>query len=90
MSDSFDSLANVYRLLFTIRKCEEYIAKGRETGLILGPVHLGIGQEAVAVGVSASLRSTDYVFGNHRSHSHLLALDPNPYKIGRASCRERV
>ena len=37
-------------------------------------MHLGVGQEAVAVGVSAALRAADRVFGAHRSHSHVLAL----------------
>lgn len=57
-----------------IRLTERCLAKNREKGLIGGPVHLGVGQEAVAVGVSAYLRPTDRVFGAHRSHSHLLAL----------------
>jgi pyruvate dehydrogenase E1 component alpha subunit len=37
------------------------------------PVHLYIGQEAVAVGVCANLRNTDYVFSTHRSHGHYIA-----------------
>jgi len=57
-----------------IRLAERQLATGRRDGLIGGPVHLGVGQEAVAVGVSAHLRASDRVFGAHRSHSHLLAL----------------
>ena len=57
-----------------IRKVEQKLARERANGSIGGPVHLGVGQEAVAVGVSAHLRSTDRVFGAHRSHSHVLAL----------------
>lgn len=57
-----------------IRLAEQQLAAGRRDGVIGGPVHLGVGQEAVAVGVSAHLRATDRVFGAHRSHSHLLAL----------------
>lgn len=57
-----------------IRLAERQLAAGRRDGLIGGPVHLGVGQEAVAVGVSAHLRTSDRVFGAHRSHSHLLAL----------------
>jgi TPP-dependent pyruvate/acetoin dehydrogenase alpha subunit len=34
---------------------------------------LGIGQEAVAVGVCGLLRQDDFVFGGHRSHGHALA-----------------
>lgn len=65
---------DVLRSMLRIRHAEHCLAKHRETGAIGGPVHLGVGQEAIAVGVSASLRSTDRVFGAHRSHSHLLAL----------------
>ncbi len=64
-----------------IRETENRLAAGRRDGLIGGPVHLGVGQEAVAVGISASLRSTDRVFGAHRSHSHLLALGSSVHKL---------
>ena len=40
-----------------------------------------MGQEAIAVGISQNLKKTDRVFGNHRSHSHLLALNPDFYKL---------
>ena len=36
------------------------------------PVHLYIGQEAVAAGVSQHLRLEDYVFSTHRNHGHYL------------------
>jgi pyruvate dehydrogenase E1 component alpha subunit len=60
--------------MIRIRIVERKIADGRRDGFIGGPVHLGVGQEAVAVGISKWLRSSDRVFGAHRSHSHLLAL----------------
>jgi pyruvate dehydrogenase E1 component alpha subunit len=60
--------------MIRIRIVERKIADGRRDGLVGGPVHLGVGQEAVAVGISKWLRSSDRVFGAHRSHSHLLAL----------------
>ncbi len=62
------------RSMLSIRMVERHLANMRRDGLIGGPVHLGVGQEAIAVGVSASLRKTDRVFGAHRSHSHMLAL----------------
>lgn len=62
------------RSMLRIRLVEQHLAAMRRDGHIGGPVHLGVGQEAVAVGVSAALRATDRVFGAHRSHSHLLAL----------------
>ena len=40
----------------------------------MGLLHLGIGQEAVAVGVCAGLRSDDAVYGGHRSHGHAIAM----------------
>lgn len=62
------------RTMLTIRLAEQHLARMRKDGLIGGPVHLGVGQEAVAVGVSHSLRPSDRVFGAHRSHSHVIAL----------------
>jgi pyruvate dehydrogenase E1 component alpha subunit len=62
------------RSMVSIRMVEQHLAAMRKGGHIGGPVHLGIGQEAIAVGVSHSLRRSDMVFGGHRSHSHLLAL----------------
>ena len=67
--------------MFIIRKTEQQLALGRKNGLIGGPVHLGAGQEAIAVGISQSLQDTDRVFGAHRSHSHLLALNPDFYRL---------
>lgn len=64
-----------------IRAVERKLAQGRKEGVIGGPVHLGVGQEAVAVGVSHALRRSDRVFGAHRSHSHLLALGSSVRKL---------
>ena len=74
-------LKNILSTMLLIRKTEQQLALGRKNGLIGGPVHLGVGQEAIAVGISQNLRKTDRVFGAHRSHSHLLALNPNYYKL---------
>ena len=57
-----------------IRNAEYKIAHGRKVGLIGGPVHLGIGQEAIPVGISKYLSHQDKVFEGHRSHSHILSL----------------
>ncbi len=62
------------RSMLRIRRAEQHLALHRQAGLIGGPVHLGVGQEAVAVGVSRHLRPSDRIFGAHRSHSHVLAL----------------
>jgi pyruvate dehydrogenase E1 component alpha subunit len=71
---TIDQNQDFLRTMTLIRKVEQKLAIGRRDGLIGGPVHLGVGQEAVAVGVSTNLNSKDAVFGAHRSHSHLLAL----------------
>ena len=74
-------LKSMLNSMSIIRKTEQQLAKGRQEGLIGGPVHLGVGQEAIAVGISQLLQKTDRVFGAHRSHSHLLALNPDFYRL---------
>ena len=37
------------------------------------PVHLSVGQEAIASGVCLYLKEDDYVFTNHRCHAHAIA-----------------
>ena len=74
-------LKQMLKSMLIIRKTEQQLALGRKNGLIGGPVHLGAGQEAIAVGISQSLQDTDRVFGSHRSHSHLLALNPDFYRL---------
>ena len=75
------TLQQMLTSMLLIRKTEDQLAFGKKYSLIGGPVHLGVGQEAIAVGVSQNLRKTDRIFGGHRSHSHLLALNPNFYKL---------
>jgi TPP-dependent pyruvate/acetoin dehydrogenase alpha subunit len=72
--ENVESLRRQLGAMLRIRMVEQHLAAMRRDGLIGGPVHLGVGQEAIAVGVSASLTAADQVFGAHRSHSHLLAL----------------
>lgn len=69
-----ETLRRQLRMMLIIRRAEEKLAEGVVAGKIKCPCHLGIGQEAVAVGVSNDLRATDRIFGAHRSHSHYLAL----------------
>ena len=40
-----------------IRVAENFLAKKKRDGLIIGPVHLGVGQEAIPVGISAHTNS---------------------------------
>ena len=71
---SKDASLGMLRDMVRIRLAEQKLATNKRDRIIGGPVHLGVGQEAIAVGVSSALRRTDRVFGAHRSHSHLLAL----------------
>ncbi len=66
-------LIAMYRTMLRIRLLEEKAGELVEAGEIGCPVHLYIGQEAVATGICAALESDDYVWGNHRSHGHYLA-----------------
>jgi TPP-dependent pyruvate/acetoin dehydrogenase alpha subunit len=76
-----ESLRAYLNSMVLIRMVEQHIAGAKRDGVIGGPVHLGVGQEAVAVGISACLRNTDRVFGGHRSHAHLLALGGDVRKL---------
>lgn len=48
-------------------------AKVDERAKVRGPLHLSIGQEAVAAGVCAHLRREDLLTSTHRGHGHTLA-----------------
>ncbi|HEY7335886.1 MAG TPA: thiamine pyrophosphate-dependent dehydrogenase E1 component subunit alpha [Bryobacteraceae bacterium] len=67
------TLLALYRTMVRIRRSEEAAAALAESREIRCPVHLYLGQEAVAAGINANLKPDDYVFGNHRSHGHYLA-----------------
>lgn len=57
-----------------IRAFEEAARRAAEQdGLVLGAIHLSIGQEAVATGVCEALRRDDYITSTHRGHGHTLA-----------------
>lgn len=68
------TLRAMYVTMLTIRKFEEKLAELLDHKPEIGcPVHLYIGQEAVATGVCTHLRNDDYVFSTHRSHGHYIA-----------------
>ncbi|MCH8090024.1 MAG: hypothetical protein IH955_08450 [Chloroflexi bacterium] len=63
----------LYKGMVTIREFEERARREADSGKPVGGIHSSVGQEAVAVGVCAHLRSDDYLLGTHRSHHHCLA-----------------
>src|SRR5437764_11593353 len=65
-----------HRLLLSmkrIRRVEETIAVRYGEQKMRCPVHLSIGQEAVAAAVGAALRPDDLAVSGHRAHAHYLA-----------------
>lgn len=63
----------LYRSLYRIRRVEQEIARIYLSDKIKSPVHLSIGQEAVATGVCEALDAEDVVFGTYRGHAMYLA-----------------
>ncbi len=66
-------LVRIYETMLRIRMFEEKIVELYPAQEMKCPVHLCIGQEAIAAGVCSVLEKRDYVFSNHRGHGHLLA-----------------
>ena len=67
------ALERIYRSLRLIRRAEEEIARVYPSDKIKSPVHLSIGQEAVAVGVCDVLEPDDVVSPTYRGHAAYLA-----------------
>ena len=70
---SGNKLLALYRMMLLIRRTEEQLARAHQAGLIPGPCHTYVGEEAIATGVCANLRQDDVVFSTHRGHGHALA-----------------
>src|SRR5262249_37387002 len=61
-----------------IRRFEEKAAEMYALGKIGGFLHLYIGQEAVAIGDTSTLRADDYSISSYREHGHCLAKGSDP------------
>lgn len=68
-----DKQRSLLRSMLRIRRTEEELASRYSMQEMRCPMHLCIGQEAIAVGVCSSLEKTDRVYSNHRAHGHYLA-----------------
>jgi len=73
VSDDQASAMAALESLLAIRFFEEAVDGLFARGLMHGTMHLSIGQEAVATGVCAALRQTDFITSTHRGHSHCIA-----------------
>jgi len=74
-------LIDLYRRMLLVRECEIRLAERFNDGKIPGFIHLSIGQEAVAVGVTAAMRKTDTVASTHRGHGHGIAKGMAPLDL---------
>ena len=63
----------LYYEMLRIREIEKTIAEKYNEWEMRCPVHLSIGQEAVAVGVCQNLKKNDEIVTAHRCHAHYLA-----------------
>ncbi|MDO8568324.1 MAG: thiamine pyrophosphate-dependent dehydrogenase E1 component subunit alpha [Dehalococcoidales bacterium] len=70
-------LRELYTVMLRIQKMELKIDQLYHEDEMKTPVHLCLGQEAIAAGVCANLNVTDYLFSNHRNHGHYIAKGGN-------------
>ncbi|MCL2499178.1 MAG: thiamine pyrophosphate-dependent enzyme [Defluviitaleaceae bacterium] len=74
------ALIGIYRDMTVLHEFEHMLNQIKTQGVYNGiqtqypgPAHLSLGQEAAAVGQAYHLGKDDFIFGNHRSHSEILA-----------------
>lgn len=70
---SSQTIADLFATVYLIRRTEEEIERIYPSDKIKSPVHLSIGQEAVAAGVCQAMAPSDLVCGTYRSHASYLA-----------------
>ena len=68
-----EKLLWIYERMQLIRVFETRVSKEFGRGKIPGFVHLYVGEEAIAVGICASLTDEDYMTSTHRGHGHCVA-----------------
>jgi acetoin:2,6-dichlorophenolindophenol oxidoreductase subunit alpha len=66
-------LEKLYRTALTIRRFEEAAIEQYRVGKIYGYLHPYLGEEAIAAGVVATIRTDDYIASTHRGHGHAIA-----------------
>lgn len=67
-----DLLVKMYKDMCLFRRFEERVGLAYTKQKFSGFCHLHIGQEALAVGVQAALRDTDYMLSGYRSHTQAI------------------
>ena len=71
----------LFRTMMRIRCFEEKVIERYPEQQMRTPVHLCIGQEAIAAGVCAHLEKSDYIFSTHRNHGHCIAKGMDYYPL---------
>jgi len=71
----------LFRDMALIRRFEEKAAEAYALGKIGGFLHLSIGEEAVAAGVTSALRPDDYAISTYREHGHCLVKGSDPRRV---------
>ncbi len=74
-------LGDVLREMLLIRRFEEKVEERFRAGELPGFLHVGIGQEACAVGVCRALEDGDIIASTHRAHGHTLAKGTHPNEL---------
>ncbi len=73
-----DAMLALFERMTLLRRFETAAQAACRAGETPGFLHLYIGQEAVAVGVCAHLRRSDWITSTHRGHGHALAKGMSP------------
>jgi TPP-dependent pyruvate/acetoin dehydrogenase alpha subunit len=68
-----DQKIAMYKSQFALRQFETRAYDLFLENYVKGTSHLSIGQEAIAAGVAAAMRPTDWTFATYRGHAHTLA-----------------
>jgi pyruvate dehydrogenase E1 component alpha subunit len=79
--DNLKRATELYRTMVRIRAFEETALAAHKAGEIPGPLHVSLGQEAVAAGVCLALRKDDRLTSNHRGHGHAIAKGAEPGRM---------
>ena len=72
--------------MLRIRKAEMQLAAMFKRGKIPSGAHLYEGQEAIAAGVCANLRTDDCIASTHRGHGHCIAKGMDPKRMMAEVC----
>ncbi|MBD3405664.1 MAG: pyruvate dehydrogenase (acetyl-transferring) E1 component subunit alpha [Candidatus Lokiarchaeota archaeon] len=74
------TLVELYTRTLKVRLFEEKVWDLFGQNLVPGTLHLYLGQEAVAAGITAAMKDSDWVQSTHRGHGHVVAKGADPKK----------